>query len=111
MLKITSSQTMLIIMCFASLTVGCMRAPVVPPVGQVYNDFTAPLDTNVNNTEMGSKQGESSCYSILGLVSLGDASISTAAKNGKISKVMHADYKYFNILGVYQEYTTVVYGE
>jgi len=32
-------------------------------------------------------------------------------KNGGITKVHHVDSKVKNILGVYAEYTTVVYGE
>ena len=47
---------------------------------------------------------------ILGLFSSGDGSVRTAAANGGISEVKHIDYEYKNVLGIYQRYTTVVYG-
>ena len=91
---------------------GCMVAPVVPPIGGVFNNTVAPLDVDMEATKLGSRQGESSCFSILGLVSIGDASINAAAKNGGITTIQHADYKYMNVFfGVFQEYTTIVYGE
>lgn len=94
-----------------ALFLGCMVAPVVPPSGGVYNNITAPLDVDVESTKMYSKRGESSSISILSLVAVGDAGIAAAAKNGGITIVEHADYNYFNILGIYQKYTTIVYGQ
>jgi len=90
---------------------GCMRAPVVPPQGWLFSQTQAPLDTDMNSTKIGPKVGESSCITILGLVSVGDASIKEAAKNGGITTVDHADYKFTNVLGLFQQYTTIVYGE
>ena len=95
-------------LCFS----GCMMiAPVVPPTGAVFNDTKAPLNVEVNNTKMGAKRGESSTVSILGLVAFGDGSIAAAAKDGRITTVQHADYEYLNVIGVFQKYTTIVYGE
>lgn len=93
------------------LLAGCMRAPVVPPTGWVYSQTKAPLDVEVEKTKLGSKRGKSSCVTILGLVSIGDASIKEAAKNGNIQTVNHADYQYTNVLFLFQEYTTIVYGD
>ncbi len=94
------------------LLAGCMRAPVMPPSGWLYNETEAPLDIDMQETKIGSKRGESSCMSVLGLVAVGDASIEAAARNGGIKTVQHADYRYTNVLfGMYQEYTTIVYGE
>jgi len=48
---------------------------------------------------------------ILGLVATGDASTEAAAREGGISTIHSADYSYFNVLGVYQRYETIVHGE
>lgn len=88
--------------------VGCVGAPVVPPLGLVYTDIDAPLNLR---GEMGSRRGESSVTAYLGLVSLGDASVKSAAAAGGISNVKHVDYDFYNVLGVYQRFTTVVYGD
>lgn len=95
----------------ASLLTGCLVVPVQPPTGIVYSDYRAPLDYDQEGLPMGSRTGMSESISILGLVALGDASIDAAATNGGISNVHGADYEYFNVLGVYQKYVTIVNGE
>ena len=90
---------------------GCIQAPLVPPTGSVYSGFIVPLDLDFENTDLGSKTGKSESTSILGLVAWGDASSAAAARNGGISNLKHADYEYFHVLGVYQRYRTVVYGD
>jgi hypothetical protein len=90
---------------------GCMVAPVVPPIGIVYTGMTAPLDTDLAATELGSKQGKSQSTTILFLVAWGDASTAAAARSASITKIRHADYEYTNVLGIYQSYTTVIYGD
>jgi hypothetical protein len=44
-------------------------------------------------------------------IATGDASIEAAMKNGGIKKVHHVDTQVKNILGIYAEYITIVYGE
>ncbi len=94
----------------AGLT-GCMSAPVMPPMGGIFTDIQAPLDIDYDNTVVTGKVGKAESMSILGMVALGDASARTAARNGQISRIQHADYSYFNVLGVIQRYNTIVYGE
>ena len=80
--------------------------------GCVYSSVTIPLDTDLQNTELGDKSGESSIYSVLGLISWGDSGTKAAAENGGISTLTHADQHYFSILGfVFVEQTTIVYGK
>ena len=94
-----------------SLT-GCIRAPFVPPTGVAFTQFGAPLDVDFQNTDMsGMKKGTAETISILGLFATGDASSKAAAENGQISKIVHADYEYFNILGIFQKTTVIVYGK
>jgi hypothetical protein len=96
---------------------GCVwvKAPLVPPPGFIYTQYSAPLDIDlgedqapVNLEEM--KSGISTAQYIYipftyGLLSFawGDASLDTATKNGKISKVHIADYTVLNVLGIYQQ--------
>lgn len=89
---------------------GCLMAPVIPPVAFVYTGINAPLDVDFQDSKVGLKKGESSSMCILGLVALGDASVYQAAKNGGLTTIQTADYSYTNVLGVYQEFRTVVYG-
>lgn len=109
-------RTLLALMLVASVAVlsGCggfYLSPVVPPIGAVYADVTAPQDADLNSTGLGSKVGESSTMSILSLIALGDCSTKAAAEMGDIQTIYHADYHYTNILGIYQKYTTIVYGD
>lgn len=89
---------------------GTYWAPVMPPMGSVFESTKAPLDTNVEKTELGTKTGESGAVSILTLFAFGDCSIHAAARNGNIEEITHADYSYTNILGIYQNFTTIAYG-
>ena len=102
--KITLVLSILLLAVFA----GCYSAPVIPPTGQIYNDTAAPMNIGAKG-DMGSKQGTATSTSFFGLVSIGDCSISAAAKAGGITNVKHVDYQFYNVLG-YQQFTTVVLG-
>lgn len=78
--------------------------------GCIYANIETPLDTDLNQTQLGSRVGESSFQSILGLIAWGDAGTQAAAEDGGITNILHADTRFFNILGVYQKRTTIVYG-
>lgn len=79
--------------------------------GCVYTNIQRPLGTEFNKTELGTKTGVSSNYSILWLVAWGDAGTKAAAQNGDIKVIQHADTRLFSVLfGLYSEVTTVVYG-
>lgn len=91
---------------------GCVRAPFVPPTGMAFSELKAPLDVDFQNTDIsGLKKGSAETTSILGLVATGDASAQAAAKNGGITEILHADYEYYNVLGVFQRTTVIVYGK
>lgn len=85
---------------------------LLPLSGCLYANVKAPLDTNLDRTDLGSKVGTSEAKSILGLVAWGDAGTQAAAKEGDIETIKHADQEHFSILGiVYARYRTVVYGD
>lgn len=94
--------------CALSLT-GCFAAATAPATGLIYTSAAAPVTATASET--GSKTGEATVSSILGLFATGDASIATAAKNGGITKIKTVDYKAFSVLGIYATYTVVVTGE
>jgi len=83
------------------------------PRGSILTDVQGPVATQ--NFEMRVQAGElrkgtASAEGYLGLVAQGDASIQAAAKDGGITNIHHIDFKTRSILGLYVEYTTVVYG-
>lgn len=91
------------------LLAGCStgRSPV--SVGLVFTSVSGSESISGNN--LGSHSGTACAMSILGLVAVGDASITTAANNGKLNKVSHVDYETTGILGVYSKSCTIAYGE
>ncbi|MFI3290594.1 MAG: TRL-like family protein [Opitutales bacterium] len=88
-----------------SIFSGC--ASVVPN-GVLYTEVTVP--SAASSSAKATKVGKSYCKSYLGMVSLGDASIETAKKNGGITEVVSVDWKVKNILGLIGEYECIVTG-
>jgi len=67
-------------------------------------------DPIVDNSVRPVKHGQAQARGII-LYNSGDASIGAAMRNGGITKVHHVDYDVKNILFLYNETTTIVYGE
>jgi len=80
------------------------------PYGALYTEIKAPVGAGEGGVSY-SKVGTSKATSNLGRVATGDASIKPAMANGDIRTVKYVDYDAKNILGVYGEYTTTVYGD
>jgi len=78
------------------------------PVG-IYSETKA--NDQITDETLTSKTGEACSTSILGLVTTGDSSVPTAAKNGGIKKVVSVDNSFMQVLGVYAKFCTVVTGE
>ena len=110
-MKFSKIMTSVTIAATVLMTTGCLRAPFQPPIGTAYSDLKAPLGVEISDTKVGPKTGKAKTTSILGLFATGDASIQAAAKNGGLKKVYHADYQYYNLLGIIQETTVIVNGE
>ena len=91
-----------------ALSTGCAMA-ASPVTGFVYTQVDAPI--TVNSDADNTKKGSASCRSYLGICATGDASIQAAAANGGITKIHHVDFHSESILGIYAEFTTIVYGE
>ena len=67
-------------------------------------------DPVIDNNVRPVKRGEAKATAIL-FFNTGDASIGAAMRSGGIAKVNHVDYDVKNILFLYNEITTIVYGE
>ncbi len=65
----------------------------------------------VTSNQLGSKVGSGSTIGVLGLVSVGDASIQTAANAAGIKKISHVDAKKTSVLGLFAKYQILVYGD
>ena len=77
-----------------------------------YVNVKTPYDNNLDKTELGTKTGVAQAYSILWLFTWGDTSYATAAKNGNITVIRHADQEIQQILfGLYTRWRIVVYGD
>ena len=95
------SRTLLCLFAVAALATGC-----------AYTRIQRPFDMDFNQTDLGSKEGRSHTYTVLWLVSWGDAGTRAAAEDGDIKVIKHADVEYYSLLfGLYTRVTTVLYGD
>lgn len=102
------------------MTTKTLRSLLAAPVlllpllntGCLYSHVRHPLDTDLQDTRLGSKQGEATARSILWLVAWGDAGTEAAARSGGISTLRHMDTELvFVFFGLYASTTTIVYGD
>ncbi|MCM1301277.1 MAG: TRL-like family protein [Bacteroides cellulosilyticus] len=95
-------------LCAALFCVSCggIKTPVA---GVLYTDVKDGMA--VTASAGSSKVGTSQAIGVLCLVAVGDASIQAAAKEAGITRIHHVDYQSKSYLGIYNVYTTIVYGE
>ncbi len=80
--------------------------------GCMYSNIRVPLDEDLWKTELGSKVGQSSNYSVAWLFAWGDAGVAAAAKSGEIKVINHMDMGIESYLfGMYIRRDTIVYGD
>jgi hypothetical protein len=101
--------------------IGCVGfdGPVVAPVGALYTEYKVPQSTDFDATPaVPQRVGRANTsYLLIPMVfftidlAWGEASVKEAARNGGLSKVYYSDSEYTNVIGLYQKYTTIVYGE
>ncbi len=78
-----------------------------PAAGSIYTDVKWG-DTATQNSQA-TKQGTACATAILGFAT-GDASVEAAKEDGDITEVTHVDHTTKNILGIWGEFCTIVYG-
>jgi hypothetical protein len=94
-------KTLLVILVSATMLSGCL-----------YSNTRFPLDDDLWQTELGSKVGVASSYSVAWLVAWGDAGTKKAAENGGITVVNHMDIGIESyVFGLYMRRDTIVYGD
>jgi TRL-like protein family len=86
---------------------GIAFVPAGSPVGIIQSTSTSKA---VASSTVGTKKGEACAFSILQLVTLGDASVAKAAQNGGIGQISIVDNDDLNILGFYSKHCAVVTG-
>lgn len=98
---------------FILLLTGCFpKTPVEGANTPMFCHWKVPLTTNMNNVELGSKQGKSTAVSILDLWTDGSMSVADAAKKAGINKIKFVEYEYDNkFFFMYQKATVIVYGD
>ena len=110
-------RKLMLLLCVGAvliLSAGCTlyRAPVMPPVAGLVTSVEMPLTTNVGpNTPVSTKQGSATVMNVLGILTVGNAGLDAAAKDGGLQQIHYADYSYFNLLWIFQTFTTTAYGE
>jgi len=108
-MKIKRFGLVLVCILFAFTISACAVGAGAPVSGTIFTKATGPYMATQN--QIGSKKGEATAVSILGLIGTGDAGIAAAAQNGNITKVATVDQQGMNVLGVFATSTTVVTGE
>ncbi len=89
--------------------IGCAQPNMSPVSGGLYTGVQG--HSNATSNPIGTKRGESCAMSILGIIAIGDASATTAAQAGGITKIGVVDTDMFGVLGLYAKHCTVVKGE
>lgn len=96
--------------CLATLALSsCSVVSSGAGMGMIYTDVKEGAIATSNT--LGSKVGTGHETGVLGLISIGDASIQTAAKSAGIKKISHVDVQKMSVLGIFAKYDIFVYGE
>jgi len=90
----------LIVLVLLAVT-GC--AGVIGPVkGSIYTNVSGPFDSEIYDKGIDyAYEGMACATSYLGLIALGDASISAAKRGTNMKKVVVVDYRVDSFLGFY----------
>lgn len=103
-------KTCAVVMLGAMLAVFAAGCATPVPLGLIYTEVKMPVAGGGPVTE-DLKVGTSECQSVLGLVALGDASISAAKRAAGITEIAYVEWEVQNILGFIGKYKTTVYGK
>ena len=99
--------------CAMFMTGCCMQGGPISTVavtGGITTDHRAPGAFNIDNTVKCEKCGTAKSKGIV-IFTTGDSSIKAAMDAGGITKVHHVDFESTNILNLYTEAITIVWGE
>lgn len=77
--------------------------------GLIFTNETLPVTATSN--DVATVEGTASAFNILGLFTIGDAGINSAAKSAKITKISYVDRNNMCFLYIFGIQTTHVYGQ
>lgn len=103
--------SLVVVGLFAGLFLSGCAMGQTTAYGGVFTQAKGPVAVGPNTNPNYSKMGTSQSSSILGIVGLGDSSITSAMENGGIQKIHHVDQESSGILGIYFTHKTIVYGD
>lgn len=107
MKQLTVVLTLALISAAYLSLIGCQ--PVASPLaGVIFNE--TKFGYVATTATAATKEGKACGTTILGMVALGDMSITAAKAAGGITTVAQVDHSAKNILGVFAEFCTIVKG-
>ncbi len=92
----------------AMMLSGCATA--MSPLGYALVT-TVDTPSAVTSNKIGSKTGQAVCQNILGIIAMGDCSLTNIAKTNGITTISTVDTKIENYIGLYAKYTVTITGE
>jgi hypothetical protein len=104
-------RTVVAVAVLALLAVGTTGCGFVAdgPFGWGYTASKTAVSTGSAKT--GTKKGSACVTGFFGFISIGDASIGTAMKNGGIKEIFSVDKDNLSVFGTYTKQCTIVTGE
>ena len=110
-----SLKCLCLVSMVAFLLTGCaVMSTGMMPAPMLYAEYKVPscrLQAPEGETPSTALKGEAKAINVLGIVAVGDASVTAAMNNGRITKIHHVDCQVKSILGIFAELTVIVYGE
>ena len=97
------------VLCISFITSGCAGGFSHVGFG-IWGQVTGPVQAHSDNVST-TKVGKSTMTSWLGWIGVGDASLTAACESGGITKISHVDYEYDTLLGIWANWTIIVYGD
>lgn len=102
-------KTITLILIFISLA-GCATTGAMSQVGYSFIGSRVESGGIAYNKGEVKKSGESCAVNIFGLFAFGDSGIYTAQKNGGLERVFYYDKEIINVIGLFGQVCTKVYG-
>ncbi len=103
-------KSVLLALSLCLSTAGCGGLAFIPagaPIGLVQSTSTSKA---VGSSVIGTRHGKACAISILQVVTVGDASVSAAARDGGITQIGVVDNDDFNLFGWYSRHCSEVTG-
>ena len=109
--NITFVICILLLLSFVGCTFPLARSMPLG-TGVVYSNVKFSDDAYpIVDSLVGSRQGKASMSEIMCCFASGNSSTTRAAQDAGIKKIKTVEHEYFNVLLIYQSYTTYVTGE